>query len=195
MKQLRVLLFATAAACLLSACNSEPEADLTVTPEPGAAARAAAAAKAKDPVATMARAVGNGKPGAAVEIRYDFVAKPALGKPVEVDVALIPSAGVESMDATVSGMDGIVLAGNLTAEFNEVEAGKPYEHSFSLLAERAGVFYITVSVNTKIGGSTLGRTFSIPLSVGDPPVQAKAAPQKDATGQAIQPMKAQESSR
>ena len=62
-----------------------------------------------------------------------------------------------------------------------------------MLPDRAGVFYITVSVHTQIGGSALGRTFSIPFAVGNPPAQQKTQPQKDASGQAIEPMKAEES--
>ena len=141
----------------------------------------------------MARAVGNAKTGAAVDIKYEFLAKPAVGTPTEVEVAFIPNVGVDALDATISGMEGVTLAGELTANFAKVESGKPYTHTFSLLPDRMGVFYITVAVNTQIGGSTLGRTFSIPFVVGNPPAQKKAAPAKDASGEAIEPMKAQES--
>jgi hypothetical protein len=55
------------------------------------------------------------------------------------------------------------------------------------------VFYITVNASTRFGGTTMGRTFAIPFVVGDQ-VQAKPAAQKDASGQPIQPMKAQEPS-
>lgn len=184
----------------LIACGSDPE------PEPvadGAAPQAAAPAPAPSPTpsakpaddsaAKMARAVGNGKPGAAVDIRYDFLAKPAVGAPTEIEIAFIPNAGVDALEATISGMDGVTLAGTLTPSFASVEAGKPYKHTISLLPDRSGVFYITVAVNTQISGSTLGRTFSIPFVVGNPPAQQKAQPQKDASGQAIEPMKAEES--
>lgn len=115
---------------------------------------------------------------------------------MELEVALIPSAGVDSMEATFSGMEGITLAGNLTASFGSVKASEPYKHTLSVLPDRNGVFYVTVSVNTQIGGATLGKTFSIPFVVGSAPVQQKAkAPEKDATGQAIQPMKAEETNK
>jgi hypothetical protein len=55
------------------------------------------------------------------------------------------------------------------------------------------VLYITVAVNTQIGGSSLGRTFSIPFVVGNPPAQKKAEPARDSAGEAIEPMKAEES--
>jgi hypothetical protein len=141
----------------------------------------------------MARAVGNGKPGAAVDIKYDFRGKPEVGKPIEVRLAFIPTAGVEGLEAKITDMDGITVAGGLNPQFNNVQAGQPYEHTFSLLAHRAGVYYVSVEVKTQIGGATSARTFSIPLSVGTVAVQQKKAPRKDASGQPIESMKATES--
>lgn len=183
---------------VLAACNSEPapEVKAAKSSPPKAAAAKPAPVVAADPAEKMARAVGNGKPGAAVDIRYDILSRPEAGKPVEVEVALIPRAGVEAMDATFSGMDGITLAGNLTASFTDVKPGELYKHRFSLLPQQEGVFYIAVSVSTQMGGSTLGRTFSIPFLVGERQVQEKtsvAAPPVDATGQPIESMPAEES--
>ena len=104
-------------------------------------------------------------------------------------------AGVDALNATISGMEGITLAGQLTPSYDQVEAGKAYKNTFSLLPDRTGVYYLTVSVSTQIGGVTMGRTFSIPLVVGDLQSQQKAVanPAKDASGQAIESMKAAES--
>jgi hypothetical protein len=173
---------------LLGACGSEPEP----SPPPPPAPKPKMTAAPADETATFARAVGDGKPGAAVSIRYEFAGKPSAGTPTELDVALIPSVGVDSMEATLAGMDGITLAGDLKVTFSAVEAGKPYRHKISVLPDRTGVFYVTVSVSTQIAGSSVGRSFSIPFVVGQPVVQQKAAPAKDQKGEAIEPMKAQE---
>jgi hypothetical protein len=181
-------------ALLLAACNSEPAPDAAA---PATAPTAKPVVQAEqspvDPTAKMARAVGNGKPGAAVDIKYDFRGKPEIGKPVEVRIAFIPSAGVEGLEAKITDMDGITVAGGLNPQFNNVQAGQPYEHTFSLLAHRAGVFYVAVEVTTQIGGATSARTFSIPLSVGSVAAQRKRSPPKDASGQAVEAMKASES--
>jgi hypothetical protein len=178
---------------LLGACGSEPEPGATAA-APAPAIGAAAPAKApEDPTTKMARAVGNGKPGAAVDLRYEFRAKPAVGTPTELQVALIPNPGVDSIQATLSSMEGVTLAGPLATRFADVEAGKPYTHTVSVLPDRSGVFYISVLVQTDISGSQLARTFSIPFVVGNPPAQQKAEPQRDAKGQPIEPMKAEES--
>lgn len=181
---------------LSASCSSDPGSEASSpsasanTPAPAAKPAAATA----DPAVKMARAVGEGKPGAAVDIRYEILTRPEAGKPTEVELALIPSAGVDALTATISGMDGITVAGELNPSFASVEPGTPYKHTFSLLPDRTGVFYITVSVDTQIGGSTLGRTFSIPFLVGDAQVRQKSKPEpvKDAAGQAVQPMQAKE---
>ena len=177
--------------CLLflSACNSEPDPEPVAAPKPSPKM---AALKAADETSTFARAVGDGKPGAAVTIRYEFSGKPSVGAPTELDVAFIPNAGVDSMEVKLTGMEGITLAGPVQASFSAVEPGKAYRHKVSVLPDRTGVFYITASVTTQIAGSSLGRTFAIPFVVGEVPAQSKPAPSRDEKGEAIHPMKAQE---
>jgi hypothetical protein len=183
-----------ALALLLSACNSEPAPDAAAPAAPPTAKPVVQAEQSPvDPTAKMSRAVGNGKPGAAVDIKYDFRAKPEVGKPVEVRLAFIPAVGVEGLEAKITDMDGITVAGGLNPQFNNVQAGQPYEHTFSLLAHRAGVYYVSIEVTTQIGGATSARTFSIPLSVGAVAARQKKAPPKDASGQPIESMKATES--
>lgn len=179
--------FSIVSLAMLTACGAEPEPDAAAAP--AAAAKPAPA----DPTEKMARAVGSGKPGAAVSIRYEFVGKPAVGTPTELQIAFIPNPGVDAIEATIGGMDGITVAGAQTASFTAVEPGKPYIHSISVLPDRTGVFYLTVAAKTQIGGSSLGRTFSIPFVVGNVPAQQKPEPQRDAAGEAIQPMEARES--
>jgi hypothetical protein len=178
---------------LLGACSSESEPDAAAAPPP--VANAVLAASPTDETASFAKAIGDGKPGAPVTIRYEFSSKPTAGTPTELDVAFVPGAGVDSLEAKLTGMDGITLAGPVTASFNAVEAGKAYRHKLSVLPDHTGVFYITVSVKTHIAGSSLGRTFSIPFVVGQVTKQQKPEPARDAAGEAIEPMKAVESSK
>lgn len=192
MKRLAFLMSIIATALAISACNSEPEPELTQSAAPPAQTAPAPAKEEEDPTAKMARAVGDGKPGAAVDLRYEFASKPEVGVPTEIQIAFVPRAGVDALEATITGMDGITVAGNLKARFDSVEAGKPYQHTVSLLPDAAGVYYVTVNVTTTLGGASIGRTFSIPFVVGTPAAQRKADPPKDASGQAIQSMPASE---
>src|ERR1044072_7725773 len=175
----RLALCLSIAGLALAACGSDPDPD-------AAAASAAAKPLAKpaprpdDPTVRMAQAVGNGKPGAAVLIRYDFGSKPAIGTPTELQLAFIPQAGVDALEIMVSGMDGVTLSGPLTASFAEVVPSKPYLHTVLVLPDRAGVFYRSVLTTTQIGNSSRSRTFAIPFSVGHPQAKQNPAPQTDA---------------
>ncbi len=180
-------------AMTIAGCGSEPEPDATQAAAPAPQPAAAPVQQADDPTARMARAVGDGKPGAAVDLRYDITAKPEVGVPTEVAIAFVPRAGVDALDATITGMEGITVAGDLKAHFDKVQAGNAYEHKISLLPERTGVYYITVEVITTLGGAAVGRTYSIPFVVGSPSAQRKADPPQDASGQPIESMKARES--
>ena len=183
----RLAIFVSIAGLALAACGSDPDPD-SAAAAPQSATKAAPA----DPLARMSSAVGNGKPGAAVLIRYDFASKPAVGTPTELQLAFIPQAGVDAMDIVVGGMDGVTLSGPLAASFTEVVPAKPYMHTVTVLPDRAGVFYLSVVATTQIGNQNLSRTFSVPFSVGSVPAQQKAAPQTDAAGQPVQPAKARE---
>jgi hypothetical protein len=186
----RLVVCLSIASLALAACGSDPD------PDPAAVApKSAKPAPPPDPVERMSQAVGNGKPGAAVLIRYDFGSKPAVGTPTELRLAFIPQAGVDSMEIVVSGMDGVTLSGPLSASFAEVVPSKPYNHTVTVLPDRAGVFYLSVVATTQIGNQNLSRTFAIPFAVGSPAAKQKAAPQTDASGEAVQPAKARETTK
>jgi hypothetical protein len=187
----RLAICLSIAGLALAGCGSDSESDSAAAAKPATQP----AASLDDPMARMARAVGNGKPGAAVELRYDFSAKPAIGTPIDLQILLVPQAGVDSMDVVVGTMDGVTLSGPVSATFADVQPSKPYTHTVSVLPDRGGVFYLSVVITTQIGNSNLSRTYAIPLSVGTVPVQQKAAPQTDASGEAIQPTKARETTK
>lgn len=189
-----IALLALSAAALLSACGADSGIGAEATSTPAAVpVPAQRSAGLDDASARMARAVGNGKPGAAVDIRYEMLGKPTVGVPTELEIVFVPSAGVDALNAKIGGMDGVTLAGELMAVFGEVEAGKPYKHTVSLLPDRSGVFYVTVTATTQIRDQSLARTFSIPFVVGAVSAQQKVAPPVDAAGEPIESMKAQES--
>jgi hypothetical protein len=196
MRQVTPLVCVAVLVTMLAACGSEAPSSTPVAEAPKQTAKPKPATPAvADPTEKMARAVGNGKPGAAVDIKYEFAAKPEVGKPVQLEIALIPSAGVDSLEAAFAGMEGLTLAGPLSASVTNAKAGEAHKHSLSVLANQAGVYYITVSVNTQISGASLGRSFSIPFVAGNlAAVQEKPkTTTSDGAGQSVKPMKAQES--
>ena len=173
----------------LAACGSEPD--------PGAAAvtsRSLPNGAPADPMARMARAVGNGKPGAAV--RFATTSRRSRqSAPDGTADRLRSECGRGCAGRRRQRHGRRDTGGTLSASFTEVEPAKPYMHTVSVLPDRTGVFYITVVATTQIGNQNLSRTFSIPFVVGNVPAQQKTAPQTDAAGEPIQPAKARETTK
>lgn len=193
MKTTTGFLAALAGALLLSGCGKEEAA-----PPPAVKAPAPKPIlDADDPAAKMAKAVSTAKTGAAVELRYEINAKPTVGVPFDIDLALVSGADTETMTVVIAGMPGLTVADEVVAPLTDVVAGQVYPHKFTALADQPGVYYISVTVTTLRGAITQARTFSIPVLLGDPAAARKPTvePQKDAKGQAIQTMPAQESGR
>jgi hypothetical protein len=159
-------------------------------------------AKPVDPTEKMARAVASGKTGAAVELKYDVLSKPEPGKPIEIDLAFIPSTVADTLVVNVTATPGLEVVANETANFGLLKIGEVAHHKITVRAERADVVYLTVVVTLNAVGVNSVRTFAIPLIVSDPnapdaPASASVVTQAqmktDATGQKIQSMPAQES--
>jgi len=195
MKMTTGILAALAATVLLSACGSEEAAPPPVAKAPAAAPKPILAAD--NPAANMAKAVSTAKTGAAVELRYEISAKPAVGVPFDIDLALVSGSDTETMTVVIAGMPGLTVADEVVPPLTDVVAGQVYPHKFTALADQPGVYYISVTVTTLSRTITQARTFSIPVLLGDPTAARKPAvePQKDAKGQAIQSMPAEETTR
>lgn len=149
-----------------------------------------------DPLANMAQAVSSGKPGAAVQLRYDILGKPQVGEPVEIELALVPQADADTLSVHIGGMDGLALSGDLDPTTSAPKFQELVKYRFTATPAVEGVFYVTITANLEHNGSAMSRTFSVPMVVGAA-VQQKAAPapKRDATGQVIQSMPGQEKKR
>jgi hypothetical protein len=180
-------------AALLAACSSE-EPTPTPVPRAPAANVQTQAAKPVDPTAKMARAVTAGKSSAPVELKYDVLVKPQPGEPIEIDLALIPGADVDSLSVAVTATPGLEIVSTPTASFGPLKAGEVANHKITARAAKVDVVYITVTATLTAVGTSQARSFAIPLIVGDPvavtPSDASAKP--DATGQKVQGMPAKE---
>lgn len=142
----------------------------------------------------LARAVPQGKPGAAVGLSYDLQGRPEVAQSVPLELVFQPGVQVQALSAVITGMEGLALQGELQAGFEPVRAGEEYRHLITVTPQRTGVFYLTVVITALHEGSDSpqGRTFSIPLSVGEASVQRKSSPPEDAAGEAIESLPAQE---
>src|SRR5690349_10310430 len=121
-------LFALMAILAVAGCGPSEEEKLAAADAAAKAAynakKAAAAAKAADPTATMARAVATSKPDAPIDLKYDILAKPIIGEPIEIELALIPTATGDAMSVAIGASAGLTVSGTLEANFAEVTPGQ-----------------------------------------------------------------------
>ena len=140
----------------------------------------------------LASAVVDGKTTAPVDMKYDVLAKPALGQPFEVEMTFTTRLPADKLETEITAAPGLTLVGERTATVSPVEPGQSYSSKVLVTGDNPGLYYIGVvaKVSTKVQTET--RAFAIPVVIGDPPSAQKANPPKDSTGQAVQSSPAQE---
>ena len=172
------LLGAIVVACALAACGSKDDSAQQVV-QTKKAAKPQVAPVPEDPTASMAHAVVIGKSGASVDLKYDITAKPESGKPIEVEIALIPGVLVDSMTVNVTGTTGVRVSGG-DANFGKHAIGEAARHKFSVQVDQPEVVYLTVNATAYTVGISSTRAFAIPLIVSAPAPAAAEAETKSA---------------
>jgi hypothetical protein len=144
--------------------------------------------------AHMANAVVTGKTTAAVDLKYDVLTKPEPGRPFEIELALQPRVTADTLQVEITDMPGLAIVGERAAKFGPVAAGQTYTTRVLVQSDVAGLYYVSVIAQMITKVQSEARAFSVPVVVGAAPAATqKVAPQKDASGQAIQSMPATES--
>lgn len=169
-----------ACALLCAACSNESPAPVTAATQAAsskpktaaddeATADAASVEDANKQTADMVRGVSPGKASAPVDLKFTVTSKPALGTPVEIDLAVIALVNADSMTLSVQGGDGIdVDSATSLASFPKSPPGALHRHKLRVTPRAEGAFGVTVLVTMVVPGSGLqSRTFAIPLLVGN----------------------------
>ena len=164
------------------AAQAEPAADMPATPP----------ANAVEKESRMATAVVDGKTTAPVDMRYDLPSKPGLGEPFEVELAFDTRSPADMLEVEITEAPGLTIVGEKTLKFAPVEGGQSYTAKVLVQGDSPGLYYIGVVAKMSTKVQTESRAFAIPVVIGEPPAAQKSAPTKDATGQAVQSMPAQE---
>ncbi len=142
--------------------------------------------------ARLASAVVDGKSTAPVDMKYDVLSKPALGQPFEVEMTFDTRLPADRLEIEITEAPGLTIVGAKTASFAPVEGGKWYTNKVLVQGDNPGLYYIGVIAKMSTKVQTESRAFAIPVVIGNPPSAQKATPAKDATGQAVQSIPAQE---
>jgi hypothetical protein len=190
------VLAVVALAAVLAACGrgEEETAATPATPAADGKPADAAAAPAESPDdKRLANAVATGKLAAPVDLKYDVLAKPNVGQPFEIELALLPRLAADALEGEVTGIPGLTVGSGGASRFEGITAGERYVAKVLVQADAQGIYYANVVAKMITQVQTEARTFSVPVVVGAVPAAQKTQPQKDASGEAIQSMPAVES--
>jgi hypothetical protein len=138
-----------------------------------------------------------GKPGAPVALRYAVQGTPAVGKGLPVELTLIPNSRGSRLSVLITTDRGLNLQDpSQRFAYDTVVAGARFTHTVNVMPESEGLFYINVFVTLENEHGSLGRTFAVPIRVGEGKMP-KAAPegktQTDPGGERVEVMPARES--
>jgi hypothetical protein len=169
MKIARVLLLCAVAAigAAFVACHRESD----TAPAPAPAPRVAPAAAKKAPVAAelttgMVEAAIQGKSLVPVLLKFDLVQKPTVGRPLDINLAVIPQIDASAAQIQVVGGDGITVpAGTNQIDMPALEAGQVYRHSIKVNPNAEGVLLLNLTLTLKHDEITESQAFSLPLIV------------------------------
>jgi hypothetical protein len=158
----RALMLAVLAGALASACDDAPPAK---SASGGAPASKTQKAEAQVPP-SMVSAVSASKTAALIGVHFKLEAPPVVGKPVGVEIAIIPHRQFNALHAIFETPGAVILAmGDRFDAPGAVKAETVFSHKVVVQPTQEGVFLITVAVESESEEGTVTRLYSIPVIV------------------------------
>jgi len=118
--------------------------------------------------AGMVEAVPLGKTTVPVGVKFDLPARPTVGRPIDVVIALLPQV-IGSATLQVTATEGLQLAPEAaTINIPSIEPTQAYRVSIATTPTHEGVEVLSVNVSVSHDDATEARTFSVPVIVGPP---------------------------
>jgi hypothetical protein len=170
---------AVVACALVCACDdAPPAAEKTAA---NAAPRQSADKGASLPP-EMVAAVSASKSSLLIGVHFALGAPPTVGKPLPVDIAVVPHRPFTSVRVHFDSQDGLqVTSGSEMPAQADVKPEKVLPHKLVLQPTRDGVFMLTAAVETEAEEGTITRIYSIPVIVHGTPAAAGSPPPPPAT--------------
>lgn len=129
-------------------------------------------------LADMVGAVSLGKASPDIDLKFALKERPAVGEPVDIDVALIPGHELDQVYATFSATDGLeIRKGGTMPKVEHPEPGAPIPHTVTIVPQRDGIFYIRAIVLADSAANSVTHSFSIPVIAGAAASPPAARPQ------------------
>jgi hypothetical protein len=124
----------------------------------------------------MVAAVSSAHSNTPIGMRFALSARPVIGTPLIVRVALVTAAdvGISHIRASFQPGDGLQLQVERNLDVSNPGAGAVIEQELSVVPQQAGVLSLNATVVVDMDGGSLARSYSIPLIAGDNPAPARA---------------------
>lgn len=136
-------------------------------PDSGKAAAAPAPRKASAVDKDMVSAVSGAKSSAIVDLKFKLGARPEPGKPIDIDIAVIPKVAGARIRVLLQNAEGLEIRSGQEMLLSEpLAAGESAIHRVTVVPARDGVFAMTAVALVDTDQSSVTRTFAIPVIVG-----------------------------
>jgi hypothetical protein len=166
MKTARVLILCTVAAA--GACHGDsgtPAPAITVKPHVSVAVPVKNGPTAGELTAGMVEAATQGKSQLPVDLKFDLQQRPALGQPLDVNIAVVPQIDAGAAQIQIAGDGFTVAPGTNPIDLPSVAAGEVYRQTVKVTPVTAGVLLLGLTISLKHDELTESRAFSIPVIV------------------------------
>ena len=122
----------------------------------------------------MVAAVSTAHSTTPIGMRFALSARPVIGTPLTVRLALVTATGVaiSHIRASFQPGDGLQLQGAHDLDVSDPGAGAVIEQELSVVPQQAGVLSLNATVVVDTDGGSIARSYSIPLIAGDNPAPA-----------------------
>lgn len=169
----RLIGWLLAVACL-GACDRSPEPATPAAAPPPAARAPGEAPLSPDFVSAVSGSKGN----VSVDLRFALTSRPEPGKPLDIDMAVIPTDATATIRIIVQNTDGLEITAGQEMRIPEgAEPGVALSHRVTIVPARDGVFSLSAVALIDTDKSSVTRTFAIPIIVGEGITPGQLAPQ------------------
>lgn len=154
--------------CLLTACGSgsEPAGNSTAgTPAAPAVKPAGTAADAKNPLASMVKAVATDTKEQPFELRFEVATRPAMGEPFDVKLNLLSLADATGLELKLEGHPNMEIITGAQASFASLKTGASATHTVRLRSSGAGIVVADVQLTATVGGTPRTVNYAIPVAI------------------------------
>jgi hypothetical protein len=122
--------------------------------------------------AGMVAAASTGKSDVPVGLKFDLAERPTVGRPLAIDIALLPRLAADSGTLQVTESPGMDLATG-AVDIPAVQPDEVYRTRLSVTPNREGVLFLALAVTLKHDEISERRDFTLPIIAG---AAAGAAP-------------------